>query len=132
MTSGVASAPTLDSEIYVLQLGGAVSEVADDETAYSGRAARFYWIVEPVWDDPADDARCIAWGRETAARMSSLSTSGNYINEQSDSGRDVALQAYGAQNYARLSALKARFDPDNLFRLNQNIPPDASNLAPDA
>jgi FAD/FMN-containing dehydrogenase len=124
VTASVASAPTADCEIYVLQLGGAVSDVADDVTAYTGRHAGFYWIVEPVWDDPTDDARCISWGRETAARLSSLSMSGNYLNEQSDFGGDTTLKAYGEQKYRRLAALKARFDPENLFRLNQNIPPE--------
>jgi hypothetical protein len=123
VTTSVASAPTADCEIYVLQLGGAVSNVADEVTAYTGRRAGFYWIVEPVWDDPADDARCISWGRETAAQLSSLSMSGNYVNEQSDFGGDTTRKAYGAQKYARLAALKARFDPNNLFRLNQNVLP---------
>ncbi len=51
------------SEIYVLQLGGAVCDVTDDTTAYTGRQAGFYWIVEP-----ADDTRCLTWGRETRRR----------------------------------------------------------------
>ena len=130
VSASVASAPTLDSEIYVLQLGAAVSDVPDDETAYTGRHAGFYWIVEPIWDDPADDTRCITWGRQTAAQMSSLSTSGNYVNEQSEFGGDVALKAYGEQKYTRLAALKARFDPENLFRLNQNIPPGRPGMDP--
>jgi FAD/FMN-containing dehydrogenase len=121
--ASVTTAPTPDSEIYVLQLGGAVADVPDDETAYTGRDAGFYWIVEPVWEDPVDDARCISWGRETAAQIAALSTSGNYVNEQSEFGGDVALKAYGEQTHTRLAALKARLDPDNLFRLNQNIPP---------
>jgi FAD/FMN-containing dehydrogenase len=125
VTSSVASAPAADCEIYILQLGGAVSDVADDATAYTGRQAGFYWIVEPVWDAPANDARCIAWGRETAAQLSSLSMSGNYVNEQSDFGGDTTLTAYGEQKHARLATLKARFDPDNLFRLNQNVMPTA-------
>jgi FAD/FMN-containing dehydrogenase len=123
ITASIAQAPTADCEIYVLQLGGAVSEVSDDATAYTGRQAGFYWIVEPVWDDPADDTRCIAWGRQTAAQLSALSMSGNYVNEQSDTGGDVTLNAYGTQKYARLAALKARYDPENLFRLNQNLTP---------
>jgi FAD/FMN-containing dehydrogenase len=123
ITVSVARAPTADCEIYVLQLGGAVSEVSEDATAYTGRQAGFYWIVEPVWDDPADDTRCLTWGRETAAQLSALSMSGNYVNEQSDTGSDVTLDAYGTQKYARLAALKARYDPENLFRLNQNLTP---------
>lgn len=123
MATSIAAAPTPDCEIYVLQLGGAVSDVADEATAYTGRQAGYYWIVEPVWDDPKDDGRCLAWGRDTAAQLSALSMSGNYVNEQSDYGGDATLDAYGEQKYARLAALKARFDPDNLFRLNQNLAP---------
>ena len=81
------------------------------------------WSGEPVWDDPADDTRCLTWGRGTAAQLSALSMSGNYVNEQSDTGGDVTLNAYGTQKYARLAALKAHYDPENLFRLNQNLTP---------
>jgi FAD/FMN-containing dehydrogenase len=123
MTTSIRDAPTADSEIYVLQLGGAVGDVSDDATAYTGRRAAFYWIVEPVWDDPADDARCLAWGRETATGLSALSMSGNYVNEQSDHGAEDVLRAYGEHKHARLAALKARVDPANLFRLNQNLQP---------
>jgi FAD/FMN-containing dehydrogenase len=123
VTGNVASAPTSDSEIYVLQLGGAVTDAADDATAYTGRQAGFYWIVEPVWDDRADDARCLSWGRETAAALGSLSMRGNYVNEQSDFGEGTTRDAYGQHTYERLAVLKDRFDPTNLLRLNQNIQP---------
>ncbi|MCY1126216.1 FAD-binding oxidoreductase [Frigidibacter sp. RF13] len=123
------SAPTPDSEIYMIQLGGAVSDVAEDATAYSGRGGGFYWIVQPIWDDPADDARCLDWGRKGGARLAALSQAGNYLNEQGETGRDVALQAYGAAKFERLTRLKARMDPGNLFRLNQNIAP-APGLTP--
>jgi FAD/FMN-containing dehydrogenase len=118
-----AQAPTEDSEIYVLQLGGAVGDLADDATAYSGRAAGFYWIANPVWDAAADDAVCLDWGRASARRLMARSMDANYVNEQSDSGSEVAERAYGAAKYRRLAALKARFDGNNLFRLNQNILP---------
>ncbi|WP_119268353.1 FAD-binding oxidoreductase [Taklimakanibacter deserti] len=121
MCSGGAEAPTADSEIYVLQLGGAACDIGEDDTAYSGRSAAFYWIAMPVWDDPVDDARCLAWGRATARRLAESSSSRNYVNEQADPG--IAQQAYGAEKYRRLVKLKTRFDPTNLFRLNQNIAP---------
>ncbi|WP_018435097.1 BBE domain-containing protein [Paraburkholderia atlantica] len=117
----VDAAPTADSEIYVLQLGGAVADVSEDATAYSGRQAAYYWIVEPVWDDPVDDERCIAWGRAAAARLSDPTIQANYVNEQGDTA--IAAGAYGALKYERLARLKARCDPANLFRLNQNIAP---------
>lgn len=119
----VANAPTPDSEIYVLQLGGAVCDVADEATAYTGRGAGYYWIAEPVWDEAADDERCMAWGRSTGKSLAKLSMAGNYINEQADAGAVVALDAYGPEKYQRLGRLKTRLDPDNLFRLNQNIMP---------
>ena len=115
--------PTPDTDVIVTQLGGAVKDVSDSDTAYTGRAAKYYWLVSPVWDDSADDRRCLAWGRAIAAEFAALSMSGNYVNEQGDTGKEVAMSAYGAEKYSRLQKLKARFDPKNLFRLNQNIEP---------
>lgn len=123
LTSSIARSPTPDSELYVLQLGGAIADVDEGATAYSGRAAGFYWIAEPVWDNEADDERCISWGRLAGGRLAEISLRGNYVNEQADHGREVAVGAYGAEKYARLAKLKARYDPANLFRLNQNIEP---------
>jgi FAD/FMN-containing dehydrogenase len=117
--------PVADAEIYLLQLGGAVADVDDADTAYTGRAAGWYWIVQPIWDDPADDLRCIAFGRAAAARLAALSAVGNYVNEQGDATVEIARQSYGEAKYRRLGALKARMDPGNLFRLNQNILPAA-------
>jgi FAD/FMN-containing dehydrogenase len=123
MVEDIAKAPIPDCELFVAQLGGAIGDVAEDATAYSGRAAGYYWIAEPVWDRPVDDDRCLAWGRASAGRLAALSMAGNYVNEQSDAGPDVARSAYGAEKYSRLVRLKSRMDPHNLFRLNQNIEP---------
>jgi FAD/FMN-containing dehydrogenase len=121
MTGSIASAPSQHSEIYVIQLGGAIGDIAEEATPYAGRGAGHYWIVEPVWDDRADDERCIAWGRAAAARLAAMSLAGNYVNEQSEVGREVTHGAYGEEKYNRLAKLKHRYDPSNLFRLNQNI-----------
>lgn len=123
MLEAIAHAPTPDCEINAMQLGGAVADISDDATAYSGRSAGFYWIAEPVWDRAEDDARCLAWGRETASRLADKSVEGNYVNEQGDASVSVAMDAYGDAKYRRLQQLKSRFDPANLFRLNQNIKP---------
>jgi FAD/FMN-containing dehydrogenase len=119
------TAPTPDAEVYMIQLGGAVADVSETATAYSGRGAGFYWIVQPIWDDPADDARCLAWGKAGGRAMAALSQAGNYLNEQGDVNRELTIRAYGQVKYDRLARLKARFDPGNLFRLNQNIVPSA-------
>jgi FAD/FMN-containing dehydrogenase len=121
--AAVAEAPAPDCEIYVIQLGGAISDKPDDATAYTGRNAGYYWLSEPVWDDVADDSSCIAWGRTTGRLLSDASIAGNYVNEQGDTGSSVARDAYGPEKYQRLARLKARLDPANLFRLNQNIEP---------
>jgi hypothetical protein len=117
----VAAAPTTEAEIYCLQLGGAVCDIDESATPYAGRAASHYWISAAVWDDPAEDSQCVAWGRETAAQLAAHSLHVNYVNEQSDTG--VAQGAYGADKYKQLARLKSRYDPTNLFRLNQNIEP---------
>jgi FAD/FMN-containing dehydrogenase len=126
IADAVAEGPTDHSEVYVPQLGGAVEDVDENATAYSGREAGFYWLVEPIWDDPADDARCLDWGRRHGARLAALSMDTNYVNEQADTGGDFAERAYGISKYRRLRQIKARYDPTNLFRLNANIEPAAA------
>jgi FAD/FMN-containing dehydrogenase len=121
MADSIDSMPIPGLEVYGLQLGGAVSDVAEDATAYAGRAGAFYWISQGVWDDPADDELAIAWCRRVAARLGEHSLRANYVNEQADTG--VAHSAYGDAKYRRLAQLKWQYDPTNVFRLNQNIEP---------
>ena len=131
IAEAVAEGPSDHSEVYVPQLGGAVADVDEDATAYSGRVAGFYWLVEPIWDDPADDARCLEWGRRHGGRLAALSMDSNYVNEQADTGGEFPEQAYGSSKYQRLRSIKARYDPTNLFRLNANIEPaGAAERAP--
>jgi FAD/FMN-containing dehydrogenase len=129
IADAVADAPTDHSEVYVPQLGGAVTDVHEDAAAYSGREARFYWLVEPIWDDPADDARCLEWGRRHGGRLAAHSMEANYVNEQADTGGGFPEQAYGSSKYRRLREVKARYDPANLFRLNANIEPAGAAAA---
>ena len=121
IADSVEETPVPGLEIYCLQLGGAVCDIDEDATAYSGRAGAFYWISQGVWDSPEDDERAIAWCRRTARRLGELSMDVNYVNEQADTG--VAHSAYGESKYRRLAQLKWRYDPMNVFRLNQNIEP---------
>ena len=89
MVTDIASAPSPDADFYVLQLGGAIADIDDDATAYTGRAASHYWLVESGWDQQAHDDRFVGWSRKAAARLAEISMSGNYVNEQSDFGTDV-------------------------------------------
>ncbi len=121
MADSIRDMPIPDVEIYCIQLGGAVSDVDEDATAYSGRGAAFYWISQGVWDDPKDDESAIAWCRRTARQLGELSMATNYVNEQADTG--IAHSSYGASKYRRLARLKGRYDPTNVFRMNQNVEP---------
>jgi len=114
--------PDPQTEIAFAQLGGAVSRVPADATAYAHRDAQFVMNVHGRWEDPAKDAACIGWARQLFEAASPFATGGAYVNflTQDEQGRVPA--AYGG-NYARLVALKRKYDPGNLFRVNQNIGP---------
>jgi len=103
--------------------GGAVARnagewpVADRDAAY---------VVHPfgVWDDPADDERGIAWARAVCADMRPWATGGVYLNFVGDEGEDRVVAGYGGRAiYDRLAAVKAEFDPENVFHLNHNVRP---------
>jgi FAD/FMN-containing dehydrogenase len=121
ITNSLEEMPIQGLEVYCLQLGGAVCDLDEDATAYSGRAGAFYWISQGVWDSPDDDEHAIAWCRRTARRLGDLSMRTNYVNEQADTG--IARSAYGESKYRRLAQVKGRYDAMNVFRLNQNIEP---------
>ncbi len=107
--------------LILFQHGGAVSRVADDATAFSHRDATF--MVHPIacWEAPADDDRHLAWVNEVTEAMQPFTTGGVYLNFMADEDRVEA--GYGTEKYRRLGELKRRYDPDNVFRFNQNIAP---------
>jgi FAD/FMN-containing dehydrogenase len=112
------------TEIAMAQLGGAVSRVPIEATAYTHRDGQFVMNVHGRWSDPAKDAECIAWARDLYRAATPYATGGAYGNFLSQEEGDRIPAAYGA-NYERLVELKTRFDPTNLFRVNQNIRPTA-------
>jgi FAD/FMN-containing dehydrogenase len=104
--------------------GGVIGRVSADESALGGRDAPFLLNPEANWDDPADDAANIAWAREFIAAVEPWSDGSRYLNFAGfqEEGDAMMRAAFGAQ-YERLRALKAKYDPTNLFRLNQNVKP---------
>ena len=121
-----AELPTPQSDILICQLGGAIGEVAPEASAYPHRAAAFALAPGVRWTDPAEDEACIGWIR-AAFEPLQAGADGAYVNFIAETeGREQ--DAYGA-NYARLAALKARWDPENAFRLNQNVRPAAGAAA---
>jgi FAD/FMN-containing dehydrogenase len=120
----VSRLPTAQCEIFVGHLGGAAARVAPDAMAFSRRDAQFVLNVHTRWDAPADDQRCIAWAREFFAAMSPHALGSVYVNFMPADEIDRVQAAYG-ENFARLATIKAKWDPRNLFRMNQNIEPAA-------
>jgi FAD/FMN-containing dehydrogenase len=114
--------PDPQTEIGFVQLGGAVSRVAHESTAYSHRDGRYVMNVHGRWADPADDEKVISWARGLWQATKPYSTGSVYVNFMTQDETDRVRAAYGA-NYDRLVALKTKYDPTNLFRVNQNISP---------
>jgi FAD/FMN-containing dehydrogenase len=110
--------------ILIESLHGAPKEVEPASAALGYRDAAFNVSVMASWIDPANDKESITWARETAAAIEPWSVSGGYANYmQADEPLDRVRAAFGPESFARLQALKSRYDPDNVLHRNQNIPP---------
>ena len=110
--------------------GGAIAEVPDDETAFSQRGTAFEYVGAARWTDPAEDATRIRTARASAAGLEPFA-SGAYVNVLGDEGAAGVRRAYSPAKLTRLTALKDAVDPDNVFHLNQNIPPSQLSEGPD-
>ncbi len=106
-------------------LGGAMNRVDPAATALGVRDAAYLYSLDTSWTDHADDARAIAWTREAWAEMQDYSRGGTYLNfpGQGEEGEKLMRASYGDANYERLVEIKTKYDPANMFRLNQNIVP---------
>jgi FAD/FMN-containing dehydrogenase len=107
---------------------GAFGRVPEDATPFPNRSAGYWLNMYAVWDSPADDARGTAWARGFHGAIRPFAAAGEYVNFLGAAAGDAdpseaAIAAYGHAKLARLAALKARWDPDNVFRLNHNIAP---------
>ncbi len=110
------------SVVVLIPLGGAVARVGEDDTAFSHRGTAFDYAVYSLWDDRRDEKRHMRWADEFGAAMQPFST-GVYVNEMGDEGEARVRAAYNPRTWARLVELKRRYDPENLFPYNQNVPP---------
>jgi FAD/FMN-containing dehydrogenase len=107
-------------------LGGAVSRVDREATAFNHRDVQYSFMSLGVCTDPAEAEKCVRWAREFWEAMQPFATGGvyvNYLGRETDEGAKRIKAAYGPGKYQRLVALKNTYDPTNLFRLNQNIKP---------
>jgi FAD/FMN-containing dehydrogenase len=125
LLDAVGRLPSPECEIFIGHLGGATNRIPASATAYPHRDVEFVMNLHTRWRDPAQDQECIAWTRQIFDAAAPFATGGVYVNFMpEDETQRVQTGAYGA-NYERLAKLKAKYDPANLFRMNQNIKPAA-------
>ena len=114
--------PSPECEVFIAHVGGAMARIAPDATAWSNRNAHFIMNVHTRWRDRAEDSACVAWARRLFDAAAPFASGSVYVNFMPDDEKDRVANAYGA-NYRRLADIKRRYDPGNLFRMNQNIRP---------
>lgn len=113
------------SQMILVPGGGAISRVPEDAMAFGQRLAPFNMHYLSMWADAADDDRNIAYTRDIAAAMKPWTSGRAYLNFIGDEGRSRVEAAFGPEKFARLQAIKDEWDPTNLFKHNQNIPPSS-------
>lgn len=102
---------------------GAMDRVGDHDTAFGHRSWPYNLLITSIWPDPRESAANITWTRQAAEAMRPYTADAVYVNYLGDEGQERVKAAYGQQKFERLVRLKDKYDPANLFRLNQNIPP---------
>jgi FAD/FMN-containing dehydrogenase len=114
--------PSPQCEIFIGLIAGAPNRVAPNAMAYGHRDAKFVLNVHGRWDEAKDDQKCIAWARDFFRASAPYASAGAYVNFMTAEEGDRVAAAYGP-SYERLVELKRRYDPENIFHLNQNIKP---------
>ncbi|TXK48761.1 FAD-binding oxidoreductase [Pontibacter qinzhouensis] len=116
--------PTPQTEIFVAQVGGQISRIGNDETAYANRDAKYIVNVHTRWDTAPEDEQNVQWTRSFFNELAPFATGGVYVNFMAQDEETRIQAAYGL-NLERLSEIKSKYDRHNMFRSNQNILPTA-------
>lgn len=114
--------PTMESGPFFFPINGACHRVGVNDTAFAHRKAAYSLVLSGSWKEAADNDQNIAWVRNYYDALQPYSEPGGYINFMSGDDQDRAPDNFGA-NYQRLREIKAKYDPGNLFRMNQNVAP---------
>jgi FAD/FMN-containing dehydrogenase len=120
-----ATCPSPFTAVIMLNAGGAVGRFGDDDAAISGRGVPFNMHLNGMWEDPAATDENVAWVKGVSAALRPRIADGISLNFQTEIADDRLQESFGTKKVERLRALKDRYDPTNLFRLNQNIVPSA-------
>ena len=122
----VERAPSRYSSIVFEHMGGAVARVGASETAFSHRSAAYSFLILAGWENPSESEANVAWARDLWEQVRPMAAAGVYVNYLGSEGEQRIHEAYGP-NLNRLAEIKSRYDPDNFFRMNQNIRPSAAH-----
>lgn len=122
LLEAVATIPSSETQIELAYLGGAAARIGADETAFGDRSAPFILNLLANWSEPSADAGNVAWIRDIFNKLRPAMKPGVYINFMSGDEQARVPEAYH-ERWDRMVAVKSRYDPDNFFRLNQNVPP---------
>jgi FAD/FMN-containing dehydrogenase len=114
--------PVVNSTMHIYPINGACHRVASGETAFAYRDASFATVIAGMWPDAADNEKNTQWVKGYYEALQPHSESGGYVNFMADDDQGRIRDNYKG-NYDRLARIKRQYDPDNLFHLNQNIPP---------
>ncbi|HEX5246822.1 MAG TPA: FAD-binding oxidoreductase [Gaiellaceae bacterium] len=120
-----ATAPSPFTAVIMLNGGGAIARVGEDDTAISGRNSPFNFHLNGMWEDPAATDENIAWVKGVSKALAPRISEGISLNFATEIGDDALKESFGAKKVERLRALKDRYDPTNFFRFNQNIAPSS-------
>jgi len=121
--------PTLHSTMHLYPINGAAHKVGNNDTPWSYRDAVWSEVIVGVDPDPANKDRITAWARNYWEALHPFGAGGAYVNFMMEGEGEERIRATYRDNYERLAQLKAKYDPDNFFRVNQNIRPDAAAKA---
>ncbi|MBZ8133959.1 FAD-binding oxidoreductase [Afifella sp. IM 167] len=122
LLEAVRQLPSPECEVFLAHVGGAMSRIPADATAYPQRQAHFVMNVHTRWREAEDDSACIGWARDLFRAAAPHALGSAYVNFMPEDEADRIEKAYGP-NYQRLAEIKRSVDPDNIFRANQNIAP---------
>ena len=128
LLGAIRTLPDPQCEVFIAHVGGAMARVSADETAYPMRDSHFIMNVHTRWSDASSDDTCITWARALFDQMTPHASGTVYVNFMPEDEIDRVGGAYGS-NMARLSEIKAMYDPGNLFRVNHNILPASAQAA---
>ena len=126
----VPQMPSSASGVGLQQMHGVASRVAPSATAFPHRAEQYDFLILSQWSDATDSDRNVQWTKALFEAMQPHLEESVYVNNLGDEGPERVRAAYG-ENYPRLAAVKRTYDPDNLFRANQNIEPSTDTSVGD-